>query len=183
MGQFEDRVTPDRGSRDAVNPYAPPVEPEPGSGRLTTAQVKALRAAGTDRAATIKTVGVFYYLAAGVPALASAGAFIDIAQGHVVRGALVVASTSLAFALSFAMTGRWLVRLRSRGRIAATTVALLGMFGLARDVFTRSTEAWSQGAVAGVVFGALVLAGVLWILWSPPSGTVFSAPYREAARR
>ncbi|MGH1343944.1 MAG: hypothetical protein ACRBN8_20465 [Nannocystales bacterium] len=154
--------------------------PERTAQTLTDKESNALRTAGRGRAATLKAVAVLHYAKAVALLLTSIGGFSTVIRGQYAIGAIMIA-TGFGLALIPFLAARWLFRLRPKGRIIATALAAVEFAALVwRAVAAPASESMAETGASTVV-GALFVLAVLWVLWSPPSATVFSQRFRDAA--
>ena len=138
---------------EAINPYAAPAARVDDTG--ADAEGEAIRRAHINHEASIKAVGMLYYLGG---AMLTIGAVISLRGAGSEPAALVTALLLLAIAVAQFFAG-WGVRaLRAWGRITGCVISAIGLIGFP--------------------IGTLINAYILYLLLSKKGRTIFSPEYQ-----
>ena len=122
--------------------------------------------------ASVKSIGLLYFLSAGFLILSGSFALTGTRGATEIAGAAIVL---LAFAAAFITVGIGLSRLKAWARIVAAVFSGLGLLVCTPFVLV------GRGAI-GIVCGALINIYALYLLLSNKGKTVFSDGYKQVIR-
>ena len=122
----------------------------------TTSEAHAIRTAHIKHEASVKSIGLLYYLAALLSLIGAVGVF---AGGELAVGARwAVGLLLLGLSFCYFKLGGWFRTLNPKGRTPGTILACVGLLG--------------------VPVGTLVSVYILYLIQSKKGATVFSADYK-----
>ena len=165
------------------NPYAPPTADDaprfaPTHDASAQAELEQIRLEHIKREANIKAIGTLFLVGCGLALLGSLALFVSTLSGGGLSYTLPFLALMGVLGVVYGFIGVWTRKLLSAGRIGATLViGLWLLFRLVQGVSTAS-EIGSSAPMAGVGMAALFPTLFLYVLWSDPSGTIFSDHYR-----
>jgi len=143
--------------QDITNPYTPPTA-ELAVDNDETQRREAIRREHLNHEASVKSVGMLYYLSAVVMFFVAVSILVaGIEQNQALE--VVFAIVYLVLAFLFAPIGRGLRKLRSWVKIPVTILSAIGLIGFP--------------------VGTIINGYIIYLVWSKKGGMVFSTPYHE----